>query len=280
MTRDTDNKILKKLKAMEKEEGKLPLLLQFFRDILRIQTSVRKKIGTPQVSLSVADIRNRMRRRAPILSLKDLDIHLESLKETFVRVADAFARYPDLFGGIPERLRKPEAGRLLTRKAVRAWFSGEALPPTLSTGNGDTVTRAVIQSTLKPVLSAYAEILIKSVDQEQWRQRYCPVCGGIPDMAFLETERGARYLLCSRCDSAWLYQRLRCPYCGTQDPDSLAFFADEKGVYQLNVCDKCRCYLKTIDLRKAGDDVLMPLERLLTTEMDRQARERGYRLPV
>ena len=35
------------------------------------------------------------------------------------------------------------------------------------------------------------------VDQEKWRRRYCPVCGGNPDIAYLDTERGSRWLVCS-----------------------------------------------------------------------------------
>ncbi len=280
MAKDNDKKILKKIAAMEKEEGKLPLLLKFFRDILRVQASVRKQIGIPPVSLSGDIINKRIERGIPILTFKDLNIDSALLKDTFVRVADTFAKYPGLFGEIPEKLKKPGAGPLLTKKALRAWYTGEALPPAMLNGDSVTIIGMIIQSTLKPVLAAHAEVLVDSIDQEQWRRNYCPVCGGIPDIAFLETERGARYLLCSRCDSEWLFQRLQCPYCGTQDPDALAVFTDEKGIYQLNVCDKCKCYLKTIDLRKAGDDVLMPLERLLTTEMDRQGREQGYKLPA
>jgi len=276
VAKDTGTKILKKLSVMEKEEGKLPLLLKFFRDILRIQDAVAKKIGRPRINLTADTVRDRIEQKIPILSFDDLDIDLRLFQDTFTRVTDTFMKYLDFFGDIPERLRKPEAARLFNKKVIRAWFNGVALPLAISTNSNDAVIRAIIQSAFKPVLTVYAEELIEYVEQEKWRQKYCPVCGGIPDMAFLETERGARYLLCSRCDSEWLYQRLQCPYCGTQDTDSLSFFTDEKGLYQLNVCDKCRRYLKTIDMRKANNDVLMPLERLLTTEIDRQAREEGY----
>ena len=98
-------------------------------------------------------------------------------------------------------------------------------------------------------------------------------------MAYLEKEVGARWLVCSRCDSAWPYQRLQCPYCGTQDQRTMAFFMDESGLYRLHVCNDCKSYLKTLDLRKAEGEVLMPLERVLTVEVDRQARQEGYKSP-
>ena len=95
-------------------------------------------------------------------------------------------------------------------------------------------------------------------------------------MAYLEKEVGARWLLCSRCDSEWLFHRLECPYCKTQNQSLLSFLSDEKDLYRLYLCEQCKCYLKAIDLRKTDAEVLLPLERLYTLDLDTQARERGY----
>ena len=103
-----------------------------------------------------------------------------------------------------------------------------------------------------------------------------PCKWGAPDFAYLDKERGARWLLCSRCDAEWLFQRLECPYCGSQDQDSLAYFTDDGGLYRLYVCEQCKRYLKAIDLRQAKSEVLLPLERFLTLEIDAQAHESGY----
>jgi FdhE protein len=70
---------------------------------------------------------------------------------------------------------------------------------------------------------------------------------------------------------------LQCPYCGTQDQNALAYFTDDKGLYRLYVCEQCKHYLKAIDLRQAEAEVLFPLERFYTVDMDRQAQEQGYK---
>ena len=82
--------------------------------------------------------------------------------------------------------------------------------------------------------------------------------------------------LCSRCDAEWLFQRLECPSCGSQDQKTLAYYTDDKGLYRLYVCDKCKRYLKAIDLRQAETEVLLPIERLLSFELDMQAQQQGY----
>ena len=102
------------------------------------------------------------------------------------------------------------------------------------------------------------------------------MCGNKPDFSFLDKEMGMRWLLCSHCDTKWIFQRLQCPYCGTQNQDALAYFTDDKGVYRLYVCEQCHKYIKTIDLRHTGPEVLLPLERILTLDMDRQAQDKGY----
>ena len=129
---------------------------------------------------------------------------------------------------------------------------------------------------MRPFLTSHAETLTSSIDQERWRRKYCPICGGSPDFAFLDKERGSRWLLCSRCDTEWIFQRLECPYCGTQDQKALAYLTDDEGLYRLYTCEQCKRYLKAIDLRQAKAEILLPLERFYTLDMDSQARKQGY----
>jgi FdhE protein len=278
VTEDTTSKILKKLAELEKEGGSLPLLLEFYRKLLQIQSRAQKRIGIPEPGLSNEAIRQRTQNGLPLVSFNELVLDWTSVRGVFVEVMAAFAGYPQLFGEIPERLIKPRTGRLLTKKAVKAWFTGKELPPALLEGTSKNLMQTIIQATLQPFLTDYARALISSVEQEYWRRGYCPICGGSPDLASLKEEHGARWLLCSRCDAEWLFQRLECPYCGNREQNALSFFTDDKELYRLYVCERCKCYLKAIDLRKAESEVLLPLERFYTLDLDSQAREYGYNL--
>ncbi len=274
---DVDKDILAKLVAQEKEEGTLPLLLQFYRELLRIQFKVKEKIGVPGINVGTAAPRDRIEQGKPLLGFADLTLELPLLRELFVEVVAIYAKYQQLFGKIPERLTSPESKRLLTKKAIKAWFMGEKLPTTLTSGDlNPELIQAIFHSTIKPVLTSYAESLAHVVDQERWRRRYCPICGGRPDFSFLEKESGARWLVCSRCDMEWVFQRLECPFCGCQEQGALGYLTDEDELYRLYTCERCNTYLKAIDLRKYKEnDILLPLERLLTIDMDRQAQEKG-----
>jgi formate dehydrogenase maturation protein FdhE len=69
---------------------------------------------------------------------------------------------------------------------------------------------------------------------------------------------------------------MRCPFCGTADHTKLSYYPGENGVYRLYVCGECSRYLKTVDLREVGREVLLPVERITTIAMDAAARKAGY----
>jgi FdhE protein len=276
VSRETNRKILDKLKEQEGEEGNLPLLLKFYRELLQIQSGVHKHIGTPRSTLSDEVLRKRTQNGLPLLHFDDLALDWSLVRDVFVKVITAFSNYPQLFGDNPEKLKKAGSDRLLTKKLVKAWFTGKNLTSTIRDSINENFMQAIIQATLQPFLSAYAAALMSSVEQDNWRHGYCPICGGSPDFAFLEKQYGARWLLCSRCDSEWLFQRLECPFCGTREQKALSFFTDDKEMYRLYVCENCKCYLKAIDLRKSESEILLPLERLYTIDLDSQAKEYGY----
>ncbi len=269
--------ILQRLRKRVQEEGKSPLLLQFYRDLLLAQSRIAEKMGVPGTGPSSAVVREKLEQGKPLIEPDELAINLFPLRELFVEVVAVYDKYPELFGKIPEELTGPGAKRLLTKKAIRAWFTGEKLPAALTSGDHPELIQAILHSTLKPLLASYAVGLARMVDQERWRRRYCPICGGRPDFSFLDKERGSRWLLCSRCDMEWVFQRLECAFCGCQEQGALGYLTDEMEVYRLYTCQHCHSYLKAIDLRKTDEDILLPLERLLTVDMDRQAIEKGYR---
>ena len=272
MTAGTDDEILKRLEEEKRKEG-TPQLLEFYQRLLRIQSRVEQRIDLPKPSLSNEAISKRLEQGLPLISFDELTLDWALLQDAFNQVVDAFADYPQLFGEIPQSLREAT----LTKEIAKAWFEGAKLSSMIA-GNevNEYLLEAIIHATLRPFLTCQAKALFGLVSQERWRRRYCPICGGSPDFAFLDKEVGARWLLCSRCDADWLFQRLECPYCGTKDQNALTYFTDDKELYRLYVCEQCHTYIKAIDLRRAEAEVLLPLERMMTLDLDRQGQEKGY----
>ncbi|MFC2016968.1 formate dehydrogenase accessory protein FdhE [Chloroflexota bacterium] len=278
MTPKANNKILKRLEESGRKRGLSPRFLEFYRRLFRIQDGVEKRIGVVKPSLKREASNSRIEHGLPLISFKELAIDWALLKSTFAEVFATFADYPDLFGKLPKSLREPKPHPSIPKKVVKAWFERAKLPSSIAVDdtNEYLLLEAIIHATLKPFLVSYSKALSSFVNQERWRHQYCPICGGKPDFAFLDKELGARWLLCSRCDTEWLFKRLQCPYCGTQNQDALSYFTDDEGTYRLYVCEQCHKYIKAIDLRHTESEVVWLLERLLTLDMDRQAQEYGY----
>ena len=275
----TEAKIMQKLEELKAKEGTLPQLLEFYQKLLQVQARVGQRIDVPDPSSISSTINERTEQGKPLIGFDKLAIDWPLLRDTFAEVVNLFAEYPELFGPMPKELRESKPSRVLTKKMVRGWFKGSELSSSVVGKDiNQALLKSIIHASLKPLLVSYSKALLGMVEQERWRRSYCPICGGNADFAFLDMERGARWLVCSRCDAEWLFQRLQCPYCGTTDQNALSYFTDDEGLYRLYICEQCKRYLKTIDLRQAKSEVLIPLERLFTLDIDAQARERGYSL--
>jgi FdhE protein len=273
----TDSKILTRLEEQEGKEGTLPKSLEFYRELLRIQSEARSRIGVPKVDLSEEAISSQIDRGIPLLKFDDLSIDWSVLQNIFEDVTSLIASSSEEFEQVSEKLRGSSSYLAFIKEASKAWFEGAPLTPWAAvSGISEGLLEAVLHVSLRPFLTSYCEALLGFLDQEQWRHGYCPICGGSPDFAFLDKERGARWLLCSRCDAEWTFQRLECPFCGTRDQSALAFFSDDKELYRLYVCEKCHTYIKAIDLRRTEGEIFLPLERVKTLDLDKQGQENGY----
>ena len=279
MISEIGSRIMDRLQEWEQSKGQLPRFFQFYRELLQIQSEAKPYIMVEKSRLAEGSVANRLTEGIPLLLFEDLGLDWDQVQTVLARVVTWLAKDSEVSEGELECLRHIARNRPLLREVIKAWYQGSPLTSLATAQNLDRgLLASVVEVALKPFLLAHSRLLLPEVDQELWRRGYCPICGGGPDFSFLEKECGARWLLCSRCDTEWLFQRLECPCCGTQDQNALAYFTDDKGLYRLYVCERCRYYLKAIDLRQAECEVLLPLERWLTLDMDAQAQKDGYSL--
>jgi FdhE protein len=266
------------LDALDRELNKeeySPRFVEFYRKLLQSQSWAEQSAIESPPDLPPAAVADRLGQGLPLLSFEELPLNWEQIREVFSEIANTFAAYPEFFEGVPQSL--PQITPALLKEIARTWYEGGQLPDAIAGSEATAhLFEAIVHATLRPFLVSYARKHQGKFDQERWRRGYCPVCGGSPDLSYLEKENGARWLLCSRCDTAWLFQRLQCPYCNTTDQNALSYYTDDVGRYRLYICEQCHQYLKTVDLRQSKADIVLPLERLFTLNLDIQAHEQGY----
>jgi FdhE protein len=268
--------IAKALKQGAEKRPELADTINLYCALLEIQE--RAQVSPHQPPLTSAEVHARLEQGRPLISPDELDADPASLAELCARIAFTIAEHrrdqvkplAQIHAWLHERR---DQIRTIAAEYLR---SGKVL-------NGDRagINRGllafVLSSGLRPFLRARAEALAPLVDDAVWYRGSCPVCGGEPDMAALGKGSGRRRLLCSRCDSEWTFRRLGCPFCGNDEPGQLAHYPSDDHIYRLSVCERCRRYLKTIDLRAAAAEHPLAAERILSAGMDVAAERAGYR---
>lgn len=134
----------------------------------------------------------------------------------------------------------------------------------------------LVRNSTRPSIEAARERLLEGFAPEAWRKPSCPVCGAPPAVSILKGDPVLRHSLCSYCGCEWQVDRLSCSVCGNNDKDSLQYFHGEgEMACRIDLCDKCRHYIKTIGVRalEAPDPCM---EDLATLHLDLVAREKGY----
>ena len=136
----------------------------------------------------------------------------------------------------------------------------------------------IVYNSLKPSLTMFSKKMSGYLDNESvWEKGYCPVCGSLPELSVFE-DNGKRSLICGFCGHKWLSKRIYCPFCENTDHESLQYFDIEgEEEYRVDVCDKCKKYIKTVDIKKTSRTVYLPLENRSTPYLDMRFSEMGYK---
>jgi FdhE protein len=157
-------------------------------------------------------------------------------------------------------------------ESIQRWLDGAELP---------SVDGYLARASASPLLEEFRSRIPPAPDSAR-DERHCPACGGLPQLAYVEISGEAlvaapRRLLCSRCAQSWIYPRLVCAGCGSEDAARLPIYADSERFAGLRIdaCETCRRYLVTVDLPK--DPAAVPVvDELAAVPLDLYARERGF----
>lgn len=273
--RDSE-KILARLRAAKKKNPGLTEAVDLHQDLIEAREGVQ--VSPVEPGFGAEEAKSFLSQGIPLLHTHDIPLKWETFAALYGKICEVAGRHrPDLsehFQDLQSLLNDdPARVRELTMAYVR---EGKIADSGLEQEREELLA-FVFNHALYPFLRSYADALYPLVEEQLWQRGQCPVCGGEPDLALLDDEAGGRHLICSRCDSQWVFPRIRCPFCNTVEPAHLSYYASDDEMYRVYVCRNCQRYLKTVDLRKTHHQVLLPAERITTVALDVLAREEGFR---
>jgi FdhE protein len=134
-----------------------------------------------------------------------------------------------------------------------------------------------VYNSIKPSLNVFAEnVSVQLESISAWEKGYCPVCGSAPEISLFE-ENGKRFLVCGFCSHKWASKRIYCPFCENSDHETLRYVEIEgEEEHRADLCDKCKKYIKTTDVKKTTRVVFPALESQATPYIDLMIEEMGY----
>lgn len=142
--------------------------------------------------------------------------------------------------------------------------------------NGELLS-LILFHVARPLVAGFASGLNGRKSYEKWQKNTCPVCGWKASMAVTSGENKQRILHCSFCETAWPFKTMECPHCSNEDHHTLKYLTiDDDEVYRINVCEKCRGYIKTLDESKVVFKNTAMEEDLNTLHLDIIAQREGY----
>jgi FdhE protein len=260
-------------------------LLDILAEILILREEYRKSMKSPIFSVQEKLISGKMEGGLPLIDLAGQKYDLTRPKEYFYSlIAIAEKRIP---ADAKKFLDVIKDEQFDWETIIRASFNPgpeeeESLEKEVKTpGEHDDQLDLIdlfIEESLRPELEAIAEQYGALVEKSGWTEGYCPICGKEPKIGEIrESEDGRRYLFCHQCGYKWHFRRIKCPFCGNEEQHSLAYFAVEgEESHRVDVCNKCRRYIKIIELPKSSEDVNLDVEDITTLHLDMLAYEEGY----
>ena len=278
---DTEaEKIKKRVVAMVKERPSHKEVLEFFKDVVSEQYTIRSKVKTSPIEVDEEDFKKKIAEGFPLVEKRALTLDLPSATRLFKRLCKIMSRNKKASRDI-ERITQAYKNKEIDLKELFKQTHSDSNEYITAISKKLKVKEDVLlflaRNSIKPLFEACAKELSNYVDQERWWKGYCPICGSEPFMAELK-EEGARFLVCSACGYEWRFNRLKCPFCENDNHEKLRYFYAEKEgkAYRIDVCDSCKKYIKTIDTNELGEEVIPIIEDAGTLFLDVLAQNEGY----
>jgi FdhE protein len=285
MSRDLDTfyeSTTKRINQLRETRTEHEEILDFYEKVLRAQREVQAETIIAELQLPEEHVETKIQAGFALFDREQFPVDKETGNHLFVKLCQLSQdENPLLAGAAKAFLEALESGKLDLAVVFTAVLTGrkeqvDEIAAGLEAPAAILLTLGKLS--LQPSLLAVARQGAQRVSLDTWRYSYCPICAAPPAIAALSGEEGKRLALCSFCGHYWVLPRIGCPFCGTVKPGDLKYFYGEgEDLHRVQVCEKCRGYLKIVDIRHGGDIQGLAVDDIATSHLDLLAEKEGYR---
>ncbi|MDQ5986738.1 MAG: Protein FdhE [Syntrophus sp. SKADARSKE-3] len=250
-------------------------LLDILEEILILREEYRRKLTEPIFPVDERLIPTKMEGGLPLVDFSTGDFNIEQPEAYFLALLKiAEKRVP---GETAELAREIREGVVDFKEMLLSAFYGSYEGEEDANEEAFDLIDMFLEESLRPALEMVVEKYGSMIAKYKWDEGYCPVCGKEPKIGEIKEEEGMRYLFCNQCGVEWAYQRIKCPFCGNEEQQTLAYFTvEEDERYRVDVCNECKRYIKIVDFRQTKEEANLDVEDIATLHLDILANEEGY----
>jgi FdhE protein len=285
---DTDA-ITRSLKALVQDSAYLEEPVQLYEAVLPLLCNVDVRVGP--VSLSAEQARSKMEMGLPLLHDLDLELDGKALCDLFLRLACAVEKFGEgrqkgrgaasrkgAVRRVREALEEDKLNVVALLQCVAAGEKNSAISSAESLGLDADIVWMLAQNALKPVVREWRAQLAPLSRGIPWHKGYCFICGADAALGELQGNAQAKHLRCGQCGADWPFRRLQCVHCGNEDHTTLGYFCseNEEDKFRVEVCEKCKGYLKVVSAFTPAQPEMLQVEDLATLHLDYIAEKKGY----
>lgn len=266
---------------MKKVRPSYQPILDFYFRVFSAQEKSKQEISLPPILIEPDLLKIKQKNKLPLIDQSEFLIDLTAASRLFNTICDLAYELAPKLSANALRLKKAQQNKTFDLDTL---FSAILNNQSLALDELATLLDvSAYELVLFGYLSIYPSIQHCSEQLQTVRKNmpdlkkgYCPICGNHPDMAFLDKD-GKRHLKCCFCSHQWETGRMGCVFCENNEKNMQHYFyTEEEKEYRVNLCDKCRHYIKVVDLRQMDRPFCPNIEMISTLHLDMKAKEQGY----
>ncbi len=270
------------VKQIKKIKPDYAIILDLYKKIYIAQEESKKSIHLGDFIISDEILAVKLKEQFPLVNLSQFEIDNNASIKLFKKLLSILLEAGDELSESIKKIITITENNQMDINNLFSEFLNENEDYFDNIENNSNIDKAVlgfiIYNSLKPSLSMFSDKISEQLNKEQkWDKGYCPICGSMPELSVFE-ENGKRFLICGFCTHKWDSKRIYCPFCENTDHETLQYFDIEgEEEYRVDTCDKCKKYIKTVDIKKTSRVVYLPLENQSTPYIDLKFSEMGYK---
>jgi len=278
----TPEDIRKAAEEIKKKKPEFEPLINLYESISLVQEKAKESINLPEFKISGEKLSIKQAESFPLVDISEFLVDNEVSEKLFMDICEILTATEN---ELSETVKKISAlvkdKKIVLNKTFAAFLKGdESLFDHFEEKENidKQILGFLVYNALQPSLVSFSEMISVNLDKESvWDKGYCPVCGSKPGLSLFE-DNGKRFLLCGFCSHKWASKRMYCPFCENSDHETLQYYnIDNEEEYRVDVCKKCKKYIKTIDTKKTSRTVYPPIEMRATPYIDVRFNEMGYK---